>query len=127
MSENPTYEISQEGGVTRIEFNLSPSKAEMMALMEELASLEGSERRMYVMEKAEILLSTADVREGAEVARKKQSQPRRIVVVAPGSITYGISRIFKVFRESEDTELAIFRDEDAGREWLLSEAPAPED
>ena len=82
MSENPTYEISQDGGVTRIEFNLSPSKAEMMTLMEELASLEGSERRMYVMEKAEILLSTADVREGAEVARKKQSQPRRIVVVA---------------------------------------------
>ena len=100
---------------------------ELATMMEELNSLEGSELRMYVVEKTEILLSTADARVGAKVARSEQIQPRRIGVVAPGSITHGISRIFKVLRQSADTEIAIFRDEGAAREWLLSETPAPED
>lgn len=91
----------------------------MLDLMDALDTLENSELRMYVMERAEMLLSTADIREGAEVARALTLQPRRIAVVAPGSISYGISRIFKVYRESENTEFEVFREETEAKAWLL--------
>jgi hypothetical protein len=115
-----SWEISREGEIVRIEFLASPEREDMLELMDKLDTLENSELRMFVIEKAEMLLSTAEVREGAEVARALVNQPRRIAVVAPGNISYGISRIFKVFRESEETQFEVFRDLDEARNWLLS-------
>lgn len=113
------YKISRDGPVVRIEFISSPDRETMLALMRELDQLENSRLRMFVIQKSEMLLSTAEVREGAEVARALENQPSKIAVVAPGNISYGISRIFKVFRESEATLLEVFREESAARAWLL--------
>lgn len=113
------YEISRDGAVVRVEFFTSPDRETMLQLMGELDELENSTLRLYVMQKAEMLLSTAEVREGAQVARALLHQPRRIAVVAPGNISYGISRIFKVLRESEETDLEVFREESAATAWLL--------
>ena len=113
------YRISRDGPIVQIEFVSSPEREDMLALMEELGQLADSELRMFVMEKAEMLLSTAEVREGAEIALALHNQPRKIAVVAPGNISYGISRIFKVFRENDATELQVFRDKDEARTWLL--------
>jgi hypothetical protein len=113
------WEITRDGDIVRIEFLASPSRQDMLDLMDALDTLENSELRMYVMQQAEMLLSTADVRVGAEVARALTNQPRRIAVVAPGEISYGISRIFKVYRESEDTQFEVFREEAEAKAWLL--------
>jgi hypothetical protein len=115
----PAWEIDREGDIVRVDFLASPDRDDVLALMDALDGLENSELRLFVMEKAEMLLSTAEVREEAEVARNMVNQPRKIAVVAPGSISYGISRIFKVFRESEETRLEVFRELDEARAWLL--------
>lgn len=120
MRKAGTYIISREQTILRIDFKRSPDRKTMIQLLEQLSELENSELRMYVMIDAEILLSTAEVREGAEYAREMKNQPRRVAVVAAGEITYGISRIFKVFRESGETELMVFREIDQARDWLLS-------
>ncbi len=122
-----TYKITHDEGITRVDFSRNPTKDEMYKLLDILADMPDTKRRLFVMEKAEVLLSTAEVREGAEFARKKQNQPSRVAMVAAGSITYGISRIFKVFRESEQTQFGVFRDVDEALEWLKSDRPAPED
>lgn len=113
------WEISRDGNIVRIDFLSSPDRQDMLDLMDALDTLENSELRMFVMEKAPILLSTAEVREGAEIAKAMANQPRRIAVVAPGEITFGISRIFKVYRESENTEFEVFREETEAKAWLL--------
>ena len=117
--DKDVYKISRDGSIVQIEFVSSPERQHMLALMEELGRLQDSELRMFIMEKAEMLLSTAEVREGAEIALALRNQPRRIAVVAPGNISYGISRIFKVFRENEETEFEVFRDKETARTWLL--------
>ena len=119
--DKKVHQITRDGPIVRIEFLTSPNQEDMLKLMTELGGLADSELRMYIMEKAEMLLSTAEVREGAEVARKIENQPQRIAVVAPGEISYGISRIFKVFRESEGTALEVFRDEQSAKAWLLDQ------
>ncbi len=119
MANSPVYMITREDGIVRVEFLRSPDREDMVALMDELGKMEDSALRMYVMQQAEILLSTAEVRDGADIARSYENQPRKIAVVAPGNITYGISRIFKVFRESDETEFAVFRELDEARAWLL--------
>lgn len=120
MANSPVYEISRDDDIVQIEFFQSPAKEDLFACMDELEQVPDSSLRLYLMIKAEILLSTAEVRNGAENARNRENQPSRIAVVAPGNITYGISRIFKVFRESEGTEFAVFRDIDEARAWLRS-------
>ncbi|MDJ0879753.1 MAG: hypothetical protein QNI86_14140 [Halieaceae bacterium] len=120
MADSPIYEISRDDDIVQIEFLQSPEKDDLVALMEELEQMPDSSLRLYLMIKAEILLSTAEVRNGADIARSRQNQPSKIAVVAPGNITYGISRIFKVFRESESTEFAVFRELEEARDWLRS-------
>lgn len=120
MADSPVYEIRREGEIVCVEFIQSPEKDDMVAVIEELDKMPNSSLRLYLMVKAEILLSTSEVRDGADIARKAENQPSKIAVVAPGNITYGISRIFKVFRESEDTEFSVFREIDEARDWLLS-------
>ena len=120
MPMTRSYTITREDDIVRIDYRRNPHNEEMLELLEQLSEMENSELRMYVMLDAEILLSTNEVREGAEYARKLKNQPRRIAVVAKSELTYSISRIFKVFRESQDTELMVFRDVDAARDWLRS-------
>lgn len=120
MATGPVYKISREDDIVRIDFIQSPVREDMVAAMDELGKMENSALRLYVMVEAEILLSTAEVRDGANLARSYANQPRKIAVVARGNITYGISRIFKVFRESDETEFAVFRDLEEARGWLLS-------
>ena len=116
-----SYEITREGAITRVDFTRHPNQKEMLDLLLQLEDLEDSALRLYVMIDAEILLSTAEVKEGAEFARTLANQPKRIAIVAPREITYSISRIFKVFRESSTTETQVFRDLDEARRWLLAD------
>lgn len=116
-----SYKISREGRIVRVDFKRSPSLEDLVALLGEMERLEDSSLRMYVTQDAEILLSTADIRAGAEQALAAGNQPSRIAMVAPGDITYGISRIFKVFRETDQTEGQVFRTLDEARAWLLRE------
>ena len=119
MSRASSYRISRDEGIVRIDFSGNPSSDELHRLVAHLEEMENSERRLYVMIDAEILLSTAEVREGADYAKSMNNQPERIAVVAPREISYGISRIFKVFRDSPVTELRVFRELDEARDWLL--------
>lgn len=116
-----SYTITREGVITRIDFTRHPSQKEMLDLLVQLEEVENSSLRLYVMIDAEILLSTAEVKEGAEIARSMANQPERIAIVAPREITYSISRVFKVFRESPTTEMQVFRDLDEARRWLLAD------
>jgi hypothetical protein len=93
----------------------------MLDLLARLDETADSSRRLYVMIEAEILLSTAAVKEGAEFARATSNQPERIAIVAPGEITYSISRIFKLLRESATTKMRVFRDLDEAHRWLLAD------
>ncbi|MEM0953871.1 MAG: hypothetical protein AAGI24_06995 [Pseudomonadota bacterium] len=120
------YEISREGPVTRIEFLQSPERDDLLALISDLAELEDSQLRLYVFLQTELLATTADMRAAAGVAREGNRQPDRVAIVAPGNVTYTITRVFKVFRESEITTLAIFRDLEEARAWLVSDAPPPD-
>jgi hypothetical protein len=120
IGKKPVYEISSEDGILRVDFLRSPEREDLVALMDEMESMEHCALRLYVVIKAEILLSTAIVRQAAEDAQAYSHQPSKIAVVAPGSISYGISRIYKVFRETDETEFDVFRDLDEARAWLKS-------
>lgn len=121
MAKADCFFISREDDIVRIDYTRNPDREELMELMERLSGMENAELRMHVMIDAEIMLSTAEVREGAEVAGQLKRQPRRIAIVAPGNISYGISRIFKVFRESNETEFEVFRELDEARRWLRAD------
>jgi hypothetical protein len=121
MARGDSYVITREEAITRIDFKRNPDSEEMVALLATLDEMKDTALRMYVMIEAEVLLSTAEVREGADTARSFSNQPTRVAIVAPGDITYGISRIFKVFRESDSTQLQVFRELDEARGWLLSD------
>jgi hypothetical protein len=115
------YVISREGPITRIDFFRHPSQKEMLELVARMEATADSSLRLYVLIEAEILLSTADVKEGAALARTTSNQPERIAIVAPGEVTHSISRVFKVFRESSTTKMQVFRELDEARRWLLAD------
>ena len=116
--KDASYVISRENGIVRIDFRRSPNREEVLNLAEELNAIEDASLRLYVIVDANILLSTAEVKEGAEYAKSLDRQPDRIAVVAPNDISHGISRLFKVFRESPETELQVFRTLEEARAWL---------
>lgn len=61
----------------------------------------------------------------ANFADHGEQNPSKIALLAMSDLTYGLSRMFQAFRQSENSTLSVFRDESEAMRWLLSdETPA---
>ncbi len=66
--------------------------------------------------------SSADLQTIALLSERQMEQnPSRTAILATADLTYGISRMFQVFRKSEHNALAVFRDENEAMVWLLTD------
>lgn len=45
----------------------------------------------------------------------------KVAVLAPSDLAFGLARTFEVHRADTTTELRVFREEQAARQWLLSD------
>ena len=50
--------------------------------------------------------------------KEKLAFPSKVAVIAPDDLSFGLSRVYEVYREKDEIELKVFRTEQKGIEWL---------
>ncbi|MBN2452601.1 MAG: hypothetical protein JXR77_19615 [Lentisphaeria bacterium] len=65
--------------------------------------------------------SSRALRDLADLFREKLAvgtRPRKVAVIAPTDLSFGLARMYEVFSDSLPWEFAVFRDGEAARAWL---------
>ena len=114
------YRITKIGEITVIRMAEMPSREELVSALLEVKFLDASGLRMWILEKG-VNLSADDLKAVATVAAENLKRPGRMAVVAPTDLSYGLSRMFEVFREQEDVRTHSARTEEEAVRWLNSE------
>ena len=96
-----------------------PSRDDLIAALLDVKSVDTSGLRMWVLEKG-VSLSADDLQAVASVAAVQLKRPGRMAIVAPTDLSYGLSRMFEVFREQAGVKTHSFRTEEEAVKWLKS-------
>ena len=119
--ETKAYSLTLQGDTTRIDFHENPTVDLLKHIIEEIHKLRPTPKRLWVLEEADLLLTTKEVRELAEHSRTLDERPARVAVVAKRDVSYGTSRIHRVYRQSADTTVNVFRTLEEAEAWLQQE------
>ena len=90
----------------------------VMDAMTEEGSFQSS-RRLWDLRNCDLKVSSAKLRDIAEIGKSRDSGKGKGALLVSRDLGYGLSRIHKVFRESEDHSVEVFRDEKEALCWLL--------
>ena len=116
---NKNYQISKFEDITIIRMMELPTRNDLISAVIEVKSFDTSSLRMWVLQKG-VNLSADDLQVIASEALKHLKGPGRMAVVAPTDLSYGLSRMFEVFREQEGVKTHSFRTEEDAVKWLKS-------
>lgn len=77
--------------------------------------------RLWDFRDSAVDFTAAELAEIASVSNRMGWHPSKIAILVGNDLTFGLSRMYQVFRESEHTAVSVFRDESEALRWLLLE------
>jgi hypothetical protein len=111
------FSISTIRDVTVIRFDARATLADAARALERAQEADKKGLRLWDLSKG-VLASTEDVRALAMAAKGMQFPPSRIAVMAPADVTFGLARMFQVFRNQKGQQYKVFRTEPEAMAWL---------
>lgn len=97
----------------------------MEAVLQELA-VDGefaASKRLWDVREATGDLTSSDIERLARAALSQDGSNRAMVaIVASDNFVFGMSRVFEVYRQSDNVRVEVFRDIEAAERWLAEEA-----
>lgn len=118
MNENFTVEF--EDGVLAIRFSAAATGQDCRAAILKAAEFPDHSLRLWDMRSIQLDLSAEELRDLAEFGKSVLASPSRVVNLVADDLSFGLSRMYEVFRGDGHTEFRAFRSEQEGREWLLA-------
>ena len=103
------YRISLRGKGTFDEFFSAIGESQTFA---------DSTKELWNLVEIPFELNTEQIRLLATAAQMKRHKPVLTAIVATGDLHFGLLRMYSVYREDGDTELAVFRSDTEAMEWL---------
>ena len=111
------YSIEQAGGITTIRLRRRLSLEEMLAVVDEVAARDISSRRLWDLTR-NLKFTGEEMRAIAARGRERWPGAARVAYLAADDLSFGLLRMFEVFREQDNYETRVFRDEAEARQWL---------
>lgn len=116
MSSN--FVVEQQDGITTIRPTRPLSAEELLQVMADVAELDVGNRRLWDVTRS-FDFTADEIRSAASQSRMLWQGAARVAFVAEDDPSFGQMRMFEVFREQENFQTRVFRDEISAREWLL--------
>lgn len=117
------FTITYEKEVAIIKIIGEPTLQDFRDIFEKL-SLDGKfaySCRLWDLRECLLTLSSQDMQRIADRGKRAEANHAKVAILATHDITFGVSRMHQVFRESELTEVSVFRHEAEAMVWLLSD------
>ena len=112
------FVIEQQDGIATIRPTRLLSAEGLLQVMADVAKLDAGNRRLWIGTR--FFKFTADeVRSVASQSRTLWPGAARVAFVAEDDLSFGLIRMFEVYREQENFQTKVFRDEPMARTWLL--------
>lgn len=113
------YVIETLDGITIVRFLESPVFEDITEAIDEL-SLYQPGLRLWDLGKG-LNLSSDELRKIAEHGKRKVTAPAKIAIVCPSDLSFGLARMYDVYRQQDIIEERVFRTEKEGLTWLNSD------
>ena len=116
--------IDNTSRIARITIWGKPTIEEMMDVLRRLTAKGAfvTSKRLWDVRGATGVLTSDEMEQLAHAALDRDSSgTARVAIVAAVDVVYGLSRVFEVYRESEDVTVQVFRDLDEAQLWLEEE------
>ena len=114
-----TFHIETLGNLLVIRFTSVCTVESLTMAIDSIASYPGHYSRLWDFSTG-IDLPNQQLKEIAHYVRKKLDYPARVAVVAPADLTFGLMRMYEVYREDKGLEFRVFREEASALTWLRS-------
>lgn len=118
-----TLVSSIEDGFYRIEIEGHGSVKDLAPIFSRQAVFPDSRYELWVTTKLEICGNSYEVASLADLVKEELANPpEKVAIVASNDLLFGLSRVYAGRRETDTTELNVFRDEQSAINWLYLEA-----
>ena len=117
------FTINVSNGILTVLFSQEPSKEDIHNALIETSKNHTVTKRLWDFSEIKFNLSQNQLQDIAEFAKNLFIQPSKVAMVASSDLSFGVSRIYEVFREDNQTEVKVFRKIEDGRRWLMNDSP----
>lgn len=112
------YSIIQHDDITEISYSSPPKAQDLMDATLEHAAKGVSRKRLWDMS-CGYNVSTEELQQIAATGRAVEMPDKsKVAILAPDDLSFGITRIYSVFRKDPRSEHQVFRDRDEAIAWL---------
>lgn len=116
------YLIENVDGIVEVRFIENPEAQDICDSLDDAAQINPNNLRLWDFSNGADLASK-DIEKVAEHAKTIQIQSGKVAIVAPQNLTYGLFRMYQVYRKEERIQLNVFRSAHEAREWLKGLSP----
>ncbi len=119
VSMDKIYSIEIEDGISVIRFSQTPELSDLKEIIDYLSKNNIYERRLWDLNPHGLKLSKDDLVDIAQYGKINFPAPSKLAIVALQDLSFGLSRLFEVYREEDQLKTMVFRDERKARDWLM--------
>ena len=109
-----------------IRFDVEAEFKHLLQAMAEIDTIPDSELELWDLDDPGITLSVSEIRSLAEFAQQKKHRPRKTAVLVNDDLSFGLIRMYMVYREQPNTETRVFRNRGEALDWLLMPVTNPD-
>jgi len=111
------YLIENIDGIVAVRFTQEPEAQDICDSLDDAAQINPNNLRYWDFS-CGTNLASQDVEKVAEYARTIQMHPGKVAIIAPQDLTYGLFRMYEVYRQEERIQLQVFRSTQEAIDWL---------
>ncbi|MEP5837473.1 MAG: hypothetical protein ABJ322_07125 [Marinobacter sp.] len=115
--EKRGYSISDSGDVTIIRLHRDFELPELLAMIDDVAQTTSGDHRIWDL--GDYFSFTGEqIRQIADYGKNAVRGPCKIAYVAPNDLTFGLLRMYEVYRSEDGVQAKVFRTEADATDWL---------
>lgn len=112
------YSITQNGDITEISYNRPPEAQDLLDATMEHATPDVSRKRLWGMS-CGYNVSSEELQKIAAAGRTIEMPDKsKVAILAPDDLSFGITRIYSVFRKDPRSQHQVFRKREEAIAWL---------
>ena len=122
MEDTFNFKLDSSEGFLRVTLHGVARHADVVTVLDAISE-DGRflhARRLWDIRDCRLDLAYDELTDLAQGAKPRDLPDSRGAILASKDVTFGVSRIHSVFRESENMSVMVYRDEDEAVNWLTS-------
>jgi hypothetical protein len=115
-----TYEITEIQDILVVSIKGKPSVDDIKHILDQIRNESGYSHsaRLWDFQESSFNFSQNEILDIASYASAVDSRPSKVALLVKEDLSFGVSRIYEVFRHTDLTKTSVFRDKTEALAWL---------